>query len=424
MIAWLLTIPLGLRCLTVCAVGLWLGSLVNWAIYSLAYDARAISPWSRRPADLPPRKWYDFLPVVGWLALGREHGKWGRGFWVRPLLLDLAIAGGLTLLYYWEATNQFLPPPGWIPAPAVPPVVATMTLVRFVSHALLILLLTIATFIDFDEKTIPDWITVPGTLLGLAFATVWPYSLPINLIPGAPPTLDFLWLTAPNPWSPALDTSTGLAIGLFCYLGWCFGILHKRWITRRGLQKALAWFCRSIARPGSNWPIVLALAIIGTPLIAVVWTLGGTAWQGLLSALVGAAAGGSLLWAIRIIGTQSLGQEAMGFGDVTLMAMIGAFVGWQGALIAFFLAPFAALFIAVAQYLFTKRKDLAFGPYLAAGGLYVVLRWDPVWQSAGPMFGMGLLIPATVIICLAVMWLMLWSLRKFREWSALAEGEA
>jgi hypothetical protein len=37
---------------------------------------------------------------------------------------------------------------------------------------------------------------------------------------------------------------------------------------------------------------------------------------------------------------------------------------------------------------------------------------------------MGLLIPATVIICLAVMWLMLWSLRKFREWSYIAEGRA
>ena len=35
----------------------------------------------------------------------------------------------------------------------------------------------------------------------------------------------------------------------------------------------------------------------------------------------------------------------MGFGDVTLLAMIGAFVGWQGVIVVFFLAPFAGAVI-------------------------------------------------------------------------------
>ena len=42
------------------------------------------------------------------------------------------------------------------------------------------------------------------------------------------------------------------------------------------------------------------------------------------------------MWAVRIIGTLTLRQEAMGFGDVTLMAMIGAFTGWQSTLLIFF----------------------------------------------------------------------------------------
>ena len=62
-------------------------------------------------------------------------------------------------------------------------------------------------------------------------------------------------------------------------------------------------------------------------------------WAGLLTALVGMAASGGLVWMVRIIGPASLGREAMGFGDVTLMAMIGAFLGWQPCLIVFFLAP-------------------------------------------------------------------------------------
>ena len=61
---------------------------------------------------------------------------------------------------------------------------------QFIAHAVLIALMLIATFIDFDEKTIPDWITIPGTLLGLLFAAVWPttlstvLALPVALLAG------------------------------------------------------------------------------------------------------------------------------------------------------------------------------------------------------------------------------------------------
>ena len=40
---------------------------------------------------------------------------------------------------------------------------------------------------------------------------------------------------------------------------------------------------------------------------------------------------------VRVLGSQVLRREAMGFGDVTLMAMIGAFLGWQAAVLTFFL---------------------------------------------------------------------------------------
>jgi Flp pilus assembly protein protease CpaA len=110
----------------------------------------------------------------------------------------------------------------------------------------------------------------------------------------------------------------------------------------------------------------------------------------------------------------------MGFGDVTLMAMIGAFLGWQAALIAFFIAPFTALFIAVAQWLATRRHELAFGPYLCAGALIVLLRWPEIWSpplgvGVRPNFQLGWFIPGIVVVCLGLMWVMLWALRSFRE---------
>ena len=64
--------------------------------------------------------------------------------------------------------------------------------------------------------------------------------------------------------------------------------------------------------------------------------MGGRTWRGLISALIGMAAGGGLIWVIRLVASAASQQEAMGFGDVTLMAMIGAVFGWQPVLIAFF----------------------------------------------------------------------------------------
>ena len=57
----------------------------------------------------------------------------------------------------------------------------------------------------------------------------------------------------------------------------------------------------------------------------------------LLTALIGLVGSGGIVWAVRLIGTAALRREAMGFGDVTLMMMVGTFLGWQACLIAFFL---------------------------------------------------------------------------------------
>lgn len=67
---------------------------------------------------------------------------------------------------------------------------------------------------------------------------------------------------------------------------------------------------------------------------------------------------------------------AMGFGDVKLMAAIGAFLGWQATLVSLVVAVFAGAIIGVAMVAMKKGNKLPFGPYLAIGAV-VALFWGP-----------------------------------------------
>jgi len=122
----------------------------------------------------------------------------------------------------------------------------------------------------------------------------------------------------------------------------------------------------------------LAPTIHTLPLWAV--ALGG--------ALQGYFVGAALVWGIRILGTLAFGKEAMGLGDVHLLAAIGAVMGATDAVLVFFVAPFIGL---LATLLFhgiaaiTKRRVIAipYGPYLAAAALVVMILHNPLMQYFG-----------------------------------------
>ncbi|MFH0762734.1 MAG: prepilin peptidase [Candidatus Omnitrophota bacterium] len=61
--------------------------------------------------------------------------------------------------------------------------------------------------------------------------------------------------------------------------------------------------------------------------------------------------------------------ESMGGGDVKLLAMIGAFLGWQRALLTFFVAPFFGLLVGIVLLVRKKDHTIPYGPFLALGAL-------------------------------------------------------
>ena len=119
------------------------------------------------------------------------------------------------------------------------------------------------------------------------------------------------------------------------------------------------------------------------------------------------AASGGLVWAVRIIGTAVLHREAMGFGDVTLMAMIGAYLGWQPGLVIFFLSPFAALAVGVLRLILFRDREIPFGPFLCLAALVLIVRWRVIWEYAEGYFVVGWLVPVVVLFCLILMGVML-----------------
>lgn len=419
MLKFLLTFPLELHLAGCFVIGLIVGAAVNWGIYALAWDARTISPWSHPHQDSPPRRWLDFLPLVGWFTLRREAALHGRGFWIRPLLLELFCGVGLAALYWWETTGHLVPAGASATLAKMP----AFTHAQFLAHLVLIALMLVATFIDFDEQTIPDSITIPGTLLGLLFAAILPASSLPQADPGPPVFIQSLLLTSPSPWVPTLDGWRYLAVGCLIIAVWSFSLVPATATLRKGVFRGMHFYIASIRRD-YYWPLYALLAALPIAGTVTVWSMGGARWESLLTSLIGLAFGGGLVWAVRVVGRISLQREAMGFGDVTLMAMIGAFLGWQTALMVFFLSPAAALIIAVAQYLLTGRKDIAFGPYLCLAALGVIVFWEQVWTFAAPYFLLGKMIPLLVGACLMLMMGMLMFWRMFREFAFPETDEA
>ncbi|NLX56818.1 MAG: prepilin peptidase [Planctomycetaceae bacterium] len=422
--AGIANVPLELRLILLFVVGLLVGRQVNRGIYSLAWFPRVLGPWSPPPPGAPPRRTLDRLPVVGWWGLRRESAWHGAGYWIRPLLIELATGAGFAGLYWWEVGQRSLWPAGGAPG------MAALHL-QYLSHLVLVSLMLVATFIDFDEQTIPDEITLTGTAVGVILAALFPaVALPTiyepfdgatsvhQIVLTSSTTSPLMWrdgLGGPDSWPPVLDGGAGLGCGLLVVWTWCFAILHKTWTLRRGVWKAVQYAVASVVR-GRTWRVPAALGACLSAVVVLTWLRGAVWWESLLSSLVGMCFGGGLIWSVRIVGGHALRVEAMGFGDVTLMAMIGAFLGWQSAFLIFFLAPFTALLIAAAQRLLTGQRHIAFGPYLCLATLIILLYWHAVWiEWARLMFSLGWFIPVLLICCLVLMGGMLHLWRLIRD---------
>ena len=383
-------LPNFLVILLLAVLGAVIGAAINWAIYSWCYfSRRPFSPWMS--CEDPPlvRTKLDRTPILGWFSLRRHVKELGSAFWIRPLLIEVTWAIGLPWFWFWQSG------PGLTGGIAVP---SLWIETWFWGHSVLIALMFVATFIDFDEKTIPDEITLPGTLFALAMAAAFPwFRLPelVNRLAG--PAVEPIHYGSSNALPAWHHGTIGIVIALAIVLIWFFSLLPARYTMRYGLIRGIRITLASMIRPKRKTScsirtterqplgltrLIILIWLVVSALVLLAWLLLPTLhWTSLFGSIVGLGFGGGMVWSIRIVASYAMQQEAMGFGDVTLMAMVGAFFGWQSSLLVFAIAPFAALVVVFAMVLLRRVNEIAFGPYLCIGALVLLFGWSHIWNN-------------------------------------------
>jgi leader peptidase (prepilin peptidase)/N-methyltransferase len=110
---------------------------------------------------------------------------------------------------------------------------------------------------------------------------------------------------------------------------------------------------------------ILAGLVLGEPL--------------LLDRIIGALAGAGFLYLVLFYGSAFYGQDAMGEGDLNLIAMVGAFLGWRGVIVTILVGCLSGSAIGLALIglgRLRRREHIPFGPFLALGAIVALFFGD------------------------------------------------
>jgi leader peptidase (prepilin peptidase) / N-methyltransferase len=152
---------------------------------------------------------------------------------------------------------------------------------------------------------------------------------------------------------------------------------------RLGPQPAVLLWCAAgatlLALALIDWDTTLLPDAMTLPLLWAGLVLAALGWlpgMTLADALAGAAAGYLSLWAVYWLFKLTTGKEGMGYGDFKLLAALGAWLGWQAILPIVLGASVIGAVVGIGMKLSGALREgrfVPFGPFLAGGGLAVML---------------------------------------------------
>lgn len=168
---------------------------------------------------------------------------------------------------------------------------------------------------------------------------------------------------------PLVELATG---ALFGVLAW-----------RLGAQPATLLWCGFaavlLALALIDWDTTVLPDVLTLPLLWAGIAAAGLGWLPGLSlghSVAGAAAGYLSLWSVYWLFKLTTGKEGMGFGDFKLLAALGAWLGWQAVLPVLLFASVLGAVVGLgmkATGALREGRFVPFGPFLAGGGLAVLL---------------------------------------------------
>jgi leader peptidase (prepilin peptidase) / N-methyltransferase len=214
---------------------------------------------------------------------------------------------------------------------------------------------------------------------------------PAAAVPGAPPAEEAQQLAAPELAPPAHAAPAPSESDT-----------AELWIqyphARREMIKELAFLSPAAMLALAGWYIAERWAGVALDPIYNTYTAAAQMplWLSVLAGvLIGYLVGGGIVWAVRIFGSLGFGKEAMGLGDVHIMAAIGACLGWIDATLAFFGAAFVGIAWALPGRLFSGRfwRPLAYGPSLAIATVLVLLTKPALERLFSLLMGQTVNIP-------------------------------
>jgi leader peptidase (prepilin peptidase)/N-methyltransferase len=230
----------------------------------------------------------------------------------------------------------------------------------FAAYALFVSGLIVATFVDFEHRIIPDEVSVGGMFAGIILSF---------FIPGLHDT-----------------SAETLSIGRIVMAG-IIGICILKTVIDFFISKGA-----SDAMDITLLVIISASLWTGLGINAHAGKLMGTPFEflipnllGLDAALIGYLTGAGAIYVLGVIGDIIFKRESMGGGDVKLLAMIGAFLGWKAAILTFFIAPIFGAVPGIIIKIRTKESVVAYGPALVAGALLSLFWGDRLirWFLSG-----------------------------------------
>jgi len=399
------TVPVWIWLVFVFALGCCIGSFLNVVVYRLPRDKSLVTPPSSCPSCERHIRFYDNIPLVSWLVLGRKCRYCRTPISPRYFAIELLTGSvflGVFILYFYTDVWKNMPPfqeGGWL---------------IYLIHIILLATFIAASAIDMEHWIIPlslCWFVTAAGLIGssigglmMAPKAIWAYTL----------------LPFASADSGAL--AAGATIGLLISLGLLTSGLIKRSYESDDaahdqvkpekdkmegdsskspgplqdphfnhrleacreivfLAPIIAcaclvfWISREVGPVNARWVEFTRENFSHHPVVA-----------GCLGSIWGYFVGCGVVWGIRIFGTLAFGKEAMGLGDVHLMGAAGAVIGPLPVTIAFFIAPFFGLAWAGCQMFFRKIRQIPYGPFLSLAIFVVMILHDLIQNRIGCIF--------------------------------------